>query len=630
MVLIPSISISEVVLYDPQTDTMTVHKGRDCPYRLELSYEGEMLTLADIESWTNVLILYNNSEYIDDLTCDSCFDFGTIETDYADKSMIQVDLGSVNFTAGSDDAAELIEYDPDHPEGRIIGTFKMVVSPDTLIGASLVDPLSTTYAFGSIAVAGQSSVVADSIMDRLTLIGSGVAITTEPSTDTITFTVSGGIGATGPTGPTGASGNAGANGPTGPQGSVGADGPTGANGAAGALGPTGATGPAGSYSFGTGLTESPAGHVVNTVTDTNTLTALSVGTQTATTLAITSDGGSDDVVLPAADTTNAGLMTKAMYDEHVINNGKVSYAGDSDTSATNELPIAGYGIDISGSPASTVDFDPTEIIGNNTWAAGAEATLAWTWDVSTGTDPVITFGNNYINVSTGALQVGGNAVVTGTPWTGMGYLTSLSGAVLTDQTSGQTIGATGARLTKLWATDITCTNSIAANITGNAGGSSASCTGNAATVTNGVYTSDIGVSVQAYDADLLDIADKTTTAKYSFGTLLVTKSLIVDGEVDNGNSSTAKTVDWNEGNSQKITLTGNCTFTFTAPAGPCHLTLRLIADGTQRTPVWPATVFWGDAGVPTISSTNTHWDIITFYFDGANYSAAWGPSNCGS
>lgn len=41
-------------------------------------------------------------------------------------------------------------------------------------------------------------------------------------------------------------------------------------------------------------------------------------------------------------------------------------------------------------------------------------------------------------------------------------------AVLTDQTSGQTIGATGARLTKLWATDITVTNAIAGSITGNA------------------------------------------------------------------------------------------------------------------------------------------------------------------
>lgn len=49
------------------------------------------------------------------------------------------------------------------------------------------------------------------------------------------------------------------------------------------------------------------------------------------------------------------------------------------------------------------------------------------------------------------------------------YLTSLSGAVLTDQTVGQTIGLTGARLTKLWATDITVTNAITGSVTGNAG-----------------------------------------------------------------------------------------------------------------------------------------------------------------
>jgi hypothetical protein len=41
--------------------------------------------------------------------------------------------------------------------------------------------------------------------------------------------------------------------------------------------------------------------------------------------------------------------------------------------------------------------------------------------------------------------------------------------VTTDQTVGQTLGATGARLTKLWVTDITVTNSIIGSITGNAG-----------------------------------------------------------------------------------------------------------------------------------------------------------------
>jgi len=63
------------------------------------------------------------------------------------------------------------------------------------------------------------------------------------------------------------------------------------------------------------------------------------------------------------------------------------------------------------------------------------------------------------------------------------YLTSLSGAVLIDQSSPQTIGLTGSRLLKLWATDITCTNAIVGSITGNAG-----------TVTNATLTTALTVN----------------------------------------------------------------------------------------------------------------------------------------
>jgi hypothetical protein len=44
----------------------------------------------------------------------------------------------------------------------------------------------------------------------------------------------------------------------------------------------------------------------------------------------------------------------------------------------------------------------------------------------------------------------------------------LSGLVTTAQTSSQTIGDTSHRVTKLWVTDITCTNAIAGSVTGNA------------------------------------------------------------------------------------------------------------------------------------------------------------------
>ena len=73
-------------------------------------------------------------------------------------------------------------------------------------------------------------------------------------------------------------------------------------------------------------------------TDTDTLTALSIGTKTATTIGITSDGGADDVVLPEADTDNAGLLGADKFDEIVANSLKVSFTWDYDYSDLINTP----------------------------------------------------------------------------------------------------------------------------------------------------------------------------------------------------------------------------------------------------------------------------------------------------
>ena len=58
----------------------------------------------------------------------------------------------------------------------------------------------------------------------------------------------------------------------------------------------------------------------------NVPTALSTGTVTATTYGITSDSGTDDVVLVEATTTTAGLLGAAKWDEIVANTAKVTNA----------------------------------------------------------------------------------------------------------------------------------------------------------------------------------------------------------------------------------------------------------------------------------------------------------------
>ena len=90
-------------------------------------------------------------------------------------------------------------------------------------------------------------------------------------------------------------------------------------------------------------------------------------------------------------------------------------------------------------------------------------------------------------------------------------------------------------------------------------------------------------------------------------------------EHDNGDSSTSDTIDWREGLKQKTTMTGNCTYAFTAPAGPCNLMLVCYQDGTARTITWPNTVKWPANTAPTFTGTNNVRDVIAFYYDGTHY-----------
>jgi len=93
-----------------------------------------------------------------------------------------------------------------------------------------------------------------------------------------------------------------------------------------------------------------------------------------------------------------------------------------------------------------------------------------------------------------------------------------------------------------------------------------------------------------------------------------------DSETDNENSSTADTINWGAGNKQKSTMTDNCTYTFTAPNGPCNVVLKLVQDATgSRTATWPATVKWPAGVAPTLTSAAGATDIVSFYWDGTNY-----------
>lgn len=95
------------------------------------------------------------------------------------------------------------------------------------------------------------------------------------------------------------------------------------------------------------------------------------------------------------------------------------------------------------------------------------------------------------------------------------------------------------------------------------------------------------------------------------------KSITFVAEV--ANTGLTQTIDWTAGQKQNTTITAATTVSFTAPAGPANLTLKVVNGGLGAI-TWPATVKWASGSEPSWSSAGT--DIAAFYYDGTNYYGA--------
>ena len=138
-----------------------------------------------------------------------------------------------------------------------------------------------------------------------------------------------------------------------------------------------------------------------------------------------------------------------------------------------------------------------------------------------------------------------------------------------------------------------------------------------------VFTQEGGVSVGS-GIKTLNFIGATLAPN---GTII---DITVTGRVDapeynNGNSGTAKTVDFlANGLNQKVTLDDDCTFTFIAPFVGEVVLLKMIQDGTGGWVVtFPAEVNWGADGEPSWVTTLNSINIAVFYFDGTTY---WGKA----
>ncbi len=120
-----------------------------------------------------------------------------------------------------------------------------------------------------------------------------------------------------------------------------------------------------------------------------------------------------------------------------------------------------------------------------------------------------------------------------------------------------------------------------------------------------------------------------TSAKIANNTIVklnLSKNLALTQAATLSPSGTTQTVDWSNGNWQKLSLasaSGNVTVTLSNPIEGALYKLFVIQGAAPLDIVWPASVKWPQGQAPILSTGASEVDIVTIYFDGTSYYGDW-------
>jgi hypothetical protein len=197
------------------------------------------------------------------------------------------------------------------------------------------------------------------------------------------------------------------------------------------------------------------------------------------------------------------------------------------------------------------------------------------------------------------------------------------------QVPGYTVGADG-RLTAAANTTIAIPSSALTSAVANSSLATMAANTVKANNTGGSATpTDVTMSALLTAISALPLAGGTMSGAIAMGNNNISGAKIFsyNSEIDNGNKTGAaqNIGDFTTGGRQKITLTGNVSSsTWTVPATVADWRLKVCQDGTgSRTLTWPTSpaVTWVGGSAPTLTTTASACDFVTFYFDG---SLVWG------
>lgn len=137
--------------------------------------------------------------------------------------------------------------------------------------------------------------------------------------------------------------------------------------------------------------------------------------------------------------------------------------------------------------------------------------------------------------------------------------------------------------------------------------------------TTGIYFPNTGQLAVAISGVQTALFASTGVSNITLSNPTVTN--YVESVVAIGNSSTAVTISLTNGTVQTVTMTGNCTFTMpTATAGKSFI--LIVSTGAGGFTGTFTSVKWPSNTAPTLTTTASRWDILTFVADGTNWYGA--------
>ncbi len=560
-----------------------------------------------------------------------------------------VTLPRITANYGSTADIDTLEFLIKDESGAASTTFPIRLAPDPA-GTDLVDGVNATKTIIDTAYGSAHVIRRDGKWWTYSVVGAGAS----GSTGTV-----GATGATGATGDTGATGTAGATGATGSTGATGTTGPTGPNWTTSAQAIASITDETGTGSMCFSISPVLGGAVGITGTLTVTGATSMVGGFTASANSTINGTSGSSLTVQAGNFSNAIGITA---------NGK-SGAGAWGVigQSTTGNPVSGNGVQ--GNGAATAGSPGTAGVGvqgnggamfsaggvGGVGVQGTGGSIATNINTGTGGIGGLFLGGTAQGTAGGGGTGGAGVNATGGPCTTTGAICGV-GAVIVGGTGNSTSGA----------------SARGATITGGAGGSGFSAgeglrgIGGASGGTGITAVSDIGVALSlecdatspaaaCMSITVQDTNPTSCTAGQVFqftggvlmtctasntwsrvanqvttmtGTIGLSGSLGITGQAYTNlpgtltTGGTTQTVDWATGNGQVFDAqgsSGNVTFTFSNPAAGASYVLKLIQGSSARTYTWPAAVKWPSATAPTVSATNDYVDLITCFYDGANY-----------